>query len=275
MKRLALILLLAIPISCDKGYLESERLDQLVVEGWIESGHAPVVLISETMPVSSDPRPISEVTEHILRYAEVFIDYKGTREYLTARLTNRYSVQNYFTSPTLRGEPGVTYTLHVKWRDYEASAVCTIPEPVPIDDIWFEKELNDTSYVAKIRFRNDPAKGIFYQSFRRIGNIKNNFTSVNFTSLDGSLMGTEITEKFMRPELKIEVKDVYFHPGDTVAIKLATTERPVYEFWTSYANSVNSGGNILSAPINLKGNVHGAIGYWAGYGIDIREIILK
>jgi len=277
MKRLSYILLLALAAAaCDNSYLESENLEQLVVEGWIENGHAPVVLVSSTLPVSSDPRPLSEVTEHILRYAEVYIDHNGSREYLTARLTDRYTIQNYFTSPTLRGEVGGTYHLHVKWQNFEASAVCTIPEPVAIDSTWYEKELTDTSYVVKIRFRNDPAKKRYYQSFRRTGGPENNFESVSLTSLDGSISGTEITEKFMKP-LSDEsyIKDLYFHPSDTIAIKLATVEYPIYEFWASYANYYNSEGTILTAPTNLKGNVTGAIGYWAGYGIDINEVIIQ
>jgi len=275
MKRFFFIAAIALlAASCDNGYLESENVEQLVVEGWIESGHAPVVFVSSTMPVSSTPRPISDINEHILRYAEVYIDHNGIREYLTARLTDRYTIQNYFTSPTLRGTVGESYRLHVKWLDYEADAICTIPEPVPIDTAWFEKGINDTSFVAKLTFKNNPADKRYYQSFLRIGDYTNNFKEVNFTSLDGSLIGTDIIETFMKPLSETEWNDVYFHPGDTVAVKLATTEKPIYEFWSSYANYTNSEGTVLTAPTNLKGNIKNAIGYWAGYGIDIREIII-
>ena len=163
---IAVLLLLA---SCDNSYLESESVEELVVEGWIESGHAPVVMVSTTLPISSKPQPISDVQEHILRYAEVYIDHGGEREYLTARLTDRFAVGNYFTSPTLRGIPGETYSLHVKWLDYEASAICTVPEPTLIDSLYIEQTVDDTSFVAKITFRNEPSEGRFYQTFRRMG----------------------------------------------------------------------------------------------------------
>lgn len=274
MKRFCYILLLLTLAACDNNYLESENIEELVVEGWIESGHAPVVMVSTTLPVSSTPQPISNINEHILRYAEVYIEHNGRKEYLTARMTDRFVVRNYFTSSTLRGIPGESYSLHVKWLDYEASAVCTIPQPAAIDTAFVEKALNDTSFVAKMIFHNDPKEGRLYQTFRRTGSAKNIYEAVNFTTLDGSLLDTVITETFMKPMKTLEAKDVYLHPGDTIALKLATTERPIHEFWSSFANYVNSVGTVLTAPVNVKGNVNGAIGYWAGYGIDIREIIL-
>lgn len=275
MKRLWYILTLLVLFACDNDYLESDNIEELVVEGWIESGHAPVVMVSSTIPVSSTPQPISNITEHILRYAEVYVEHNGTKEYLTARLTDRFTIRNYFTSPTLRGEPGETYRLHVKWLDYEASAVCTIPNPVAIDTAYFEKAVDDTSYVAKMIFHNVPEAGRYYQTFRRTGSASNAYRAVNFTTLDGSVIDTVITETFMKPMMTIEAKDVYLHPGDTVALKLATIERPMYEFWSSFADYRNSAGTVLSAPSNVKGNVKGAIGYWAGYGIDIREIVCR
>ena len=115
MKRFWYILALLAFAACDNSYLESDNIEELVVEGWIESGHAPVVLVSSTLPVSSTPQPVSDITEHILRYAEVYIEHNGEKEYLTARLTDRFVIRNYFTSTTMRGIPGESYKLHVKW----------------------------------------------------------------------------------------------------------------------------------------------------------------
>lgn len=276
MKRLLFISAILALAACDNSFLESDNIEELVVEGWIENGHAPVVLVSSTLPVSSVPQPVSSITEHILRYAEVYIDHGGEREYLTARLSDRFVIKNYFTSPTLRGVPGETYHLHVKWLDYEASAVCTIPEPVPIDTAYLEKAVNDTSFVAKMVFHNNPEAGKFYQGFRRVGAESNTYKAVNFTTLNGALLDTVVTTSFMKSLKAVKDGDVYFHPGDTVALKLAVIEQPMYTFWSSFTNYYsNSSGSVLSAPVNVKGNVTGAIGYWAGYGIDIRELLCK
>lgn len=96
---------------------------------------------------------------------------------------------------------------------------------------------------------------------------------MGLTTLDGSILDSIVTETFMRPKMLPDAKDMYLHPGDTIALKLATMERPLYEFWSSFANYESSAGTVFSAPTNVKGNVTGAIGYWAGYGIDIREIL--
>lgn len=275
MKRLWYILAVLMIAACDNSYLESLDIEELVVEGWIESGHAPVVMVSGTLPVSSTPQPVANIRNHILRYAEVYIDHSGGREYLTARLTDRFSVSNYFTSPTLRGKPGETYRLHVKWQDFEASAVCTIPEPAAIDTVYMEKAIDDTSFVAKMVFRNDPETGTMYQTFRRVGTARNAYEAVNFTTLDGALMDTVVVETFLKPMKNLKTVDVHFHPGDTLALKLASIERPMFEFWKDFADYTNSTGTVFSAPKSVKGNVTGAIGYWAGYGIDIREIICR
>lgn len=284
MRRLLLYLSAVLAFqACGNDRLESDSIEELVVEGWIESGHAPVVLVSSSLPVSSTPQPVSDITEHILRYAEVYIEHDGGREYLTARLSDRFMIRNYFTSPTLRGEPGRTYRLHVSWLDYEASAVCTIPEPVAIDTAYFEKAVGDASYVAKMSFHNDPAAGRYYQTFLRTGASSNAYRAVYFTTLDGAAVDTYVTETFMKPVSGslfntadfLDLKDVYLHPGDTVALKLATIERPMFDFWSSFADYENSAGTVLSVPTNVKGNVTGAVGYWAGYGIDTREIICR
>lgn len=261
--------------ACDNGYLESDNVEELVVEGWIESGHAPVVMVSGTLPVSSTPQLVSDISKHILRYAEVYIDHNGQREYLTARLTDTFAVTNYFTSPTLRGVPGDTYLLHVRWQDFEASAVCNIPEPAAIDTVYVEKALDDTSFVAKMVFHNNPKSGTLYQTFSRVGSESNAYKAVNFTTLDGSKIDDTVVETFMKPLKEIGKDDAYFHPGDTLAIKLATIERPMFDFWNEYANYSNSSGSVLGLPKNVKGNVSGAIGYWAGYGIDIKELIFE
>lgn len=284
MKRLRHILLAVLMLSaCDNGYLESDNVEDLVVEGWIESGHAPVVLVSSTLPVSSTPRPVTDISEHILRYAEVYIEHNGEREYLTARLTDRFAIRNYFTSPSLRGVPGETYHLHVKWMDYEASAVCTIPEPAAIDSVYFEKTAADTSYVARMVFRNDPKDGKLYQTFLRLGNESNAYEAVNHTILDGALLDSIVVETFTKPAeapgfefpARTGSRDIRFHPGDTLSLKLAVIERPMLEFWREFTDQVTSAGGVLSAPKNIKGNVTGAIGYWAGYGIDIRDLICE
>lgn len=283
MKRLWYILALLLFAACDNDYLESENIEELVVEGWIESGHAPVVLVSSTLPVSSTPQPVSDISKHILRYAEVYIEHNGEREYLTARLTDRFTIKNYFTSPSLRGIPGDTYHLHVKWMDYEASAVCTIPDPVTIDSVYFEKASNDTSYVAKMVFHNDPKEGKLYQTFIRTGQESDAYVAVNFTTLDGSLLDRVVVETFTKPvklsgfesASKTKQLDVHFHQGDKIALKLASVEQPMFEFWKKFADQTNYAGGIFNVNDNIKGNVNGAIGYWAGYSIDTREVICK
>lgn len=278
MKRLFFLIALLAVCSCDNDYLPSESAEELVVEGWIESGHAPIVLVSSTLPVGSTPRPIGDIKEHILRYAKVYIECDGKREYLTACLSDKFTIKNYFTSSSLRGETGKTYRLHVEWLDYKADAECTVPESVPVDTAFFVKEYNDTSFVLKMQFRNVPSDKKFYHTFLRYGAADSSlFRSVNFTTLRGELQPEVITESFMKPvRNETSSPDMYFHRGDRVAVKLATLEEPMYDFWSQYTNIYNSTGTMIpTTPDNLAGNVTGAIGYWAGYGISLVELTCR
>jgi len=270
MNKHIVILLAALAFTSCNSFLETESKEELVVEGWIENGHAPVVMVSSTLPVSATERSIDDIQEHILRYATVSIEHDGQKEYLTARLTDKHKIGNYFTSSTLRGEIGHSYRLNVEWLDYKAEASCTIPEPTPIDTSYFEKEKDNLSYVFKIKFKNNPAEGKYYHSFRRNGIADtSSFISVPFSTLNGKVTKEEVTQSFMKYMIS---KDSYFHEGDLVAIKLATIEESMYEFWTRYTNvSSTTGSTAISSATNLKGNVKGAIGYWAGYGISVTE----
>lgn len=271
MKRLVflIITILATAISCDNGSLDIESQEELVVEGWIEDGHAPVVMVSSTLPVTTEYQPLSNITEHILRYAEVYIESEGVRTDLTARLNDKFSIQNYFTSSTLRGEVGKSYTLHVKWQDYNATATCTIPESVPIDTMYLVKEKDDTSYVAKVEFTNEPSLCHYYQFFKRISDTTA-FGAVSFSTMDGSKLDRKLTMTFMKTQTSM-MKDCYLHPGEIIAIKLATTDETMYNYWSQFTNAYNTIG-LETSPTNPKANIEGAIGYWAGYGVSVREL---
>ena len=100
---------------------------------------------------------------------------------------------------------------------------------------------------------------------------------LNFTTLRGELQPEVITESFMKPvRNETSSPDMYFHRGDRVAVKLATLEEPMYDFWSQYTNIYNSTGTMIpTTPDNLAGNVTGAIGYWAGYGISLVELTCR
>ena len=95
----------------------------LVVEGWIENGAAPVVMLSESIPVVDNQEiSPSDMLERIAKWAKVTVS-DGTRtEVLTGMTDPDYFPPYVFTSGRMKGEVGKTYTLTVEYKDYKATA---------------------------------------------------------------------------------------------------------------------------------------------------------
>lgn len=99
MRRIPVILtiLLLSALSCTKEGPEKAGDSQLVIEGWIESGKAPVVFVTASIEASTEKRKISDLSDNILRYAKVSVEHDGTVYPLSARLKDNYFLRS--TSP--------------------------------------------------------------------------------------------------------------------------------------------------------------------------------
>lgn len=254
--------------ACDTSKIDSDYISELVVEGWIESGHAPIVFVSKSIPASSDPMTAEDIAESVLRYANVYIIHNGDSIPLTARLSDKFILQNYFTSDKIKGEVGETYTLFVKWKEFEAIATCTIPEPCPIDTAYIKPIEVDTCFLVTSEFTNYRDDQNYYQYFVRDDSTP--FKAVKYAALDG---GNLPDGTFQLNIGRQNLQDGYFHPGNIVTVKLATTEEDMFDFWNEFHEASSLSGNTITPVyINCKGNVDGALGYWAGYGISIYQI---
>ena len=63
--------------------------------------------------------------------------------------------------------------------------------------------------------------------------------------------------------------------GDEVEVKLCTMTSEIYEFWNRFEIFLSA--NLSdSRPVTdntVRANMHGALGYWAGYGVDKTKTI--
>ena len=75
MWRLTLVLacvLLEIGCTEESDWTESNE-SKLIVEGWIEDGGFPVVIISRSLLVSTDYQDVHSLSDHIVRWAKVTV----------------------------------------------------------------------------------------------------------------------------------------------------------------------------------------------------------
>ena len=90
MKKLMFVLAAILFLGCSEEILP-EGEPQVVVEGWIEAGGPPVVLVSTTVPITSKWQELQPVLEScVVRWATVSV-FDGEEEiFLTGKLNNAY-----------------------------------------------------------------------------------------------------------------------------------------------------------------------------------------
>lgn len=260
----ALVLLLA---SCAKK--EQVGDSQLVVEGWIESGHNPVVTVSESIGIATGkPIDSKEILNHIGKWAKVTVSDGTNTEILTGIADSRYFPPYIFTSSKIKGEVGKTYTLKVEYKDYKVEAQTTIPRGVPIEKVYVQS-VTDSIASIKIGFTDPPEKGNCYKVFTMTEGKDTHYhpsalANIKDDSLDGY---TEIfiysTQRMMdsidMPNIKL---------NDKMKIKLCTMERKTYEYWNNFEVMLVSNAFSTFYENDLTKNLKGAVGYWAGYGLE-------
>ena len=68
-----ILLLVAVITACDEDYGIRSQSSDLVVEGWIQNNQFPVVILTRTVPVSSEFQDMSNLEDYIVYWAKVSI----------------------------------------------------------------------------------------------------------------------------------------------------------------------------------------------------------
>ena len=284
---------------------------QLVVEGYIEVGLPPLVLLTESQPVFApfDVAALAAAQVHGARVTvrtagdtsvtlrEVYADSLPLpiRQALARQAgltldpaTGRFPVPIAFYTavpgagqPGLIGRAGRTYGLRVEARGQTLTAVTSVPTPVPLDSLFFRPPANaalrDSLWQLFYRFR-DPDT---------VGNATRYFTSVNDGPFFPPRLTSVFTDEFVngrtvdfalnrgraRTDPATGAGAALFRSGDTVAVRWCMIDQPHYRFWLSYESALNTNGSPLAAPGRLTSNIQGGLGIWGGYGATYKVAI--
>ena len=74
--------------SCDADYIEHSA-SQIVVEGWIDDGEFPVVLLTKSLPISESPEDLSDWNGLLVKYAIVKVSDGDNEVTLTGKYDTR------------------------------------------------------------------------------------------------------------------------------------------------------------------------------------------
>jgi hypothetical protein len=275
-KQLIVIFLVGVLfISCKKNS-SSFYTPTFVVEGWIENGEPPYVILTHNIPadVALDSANLYEI---VIRWAKVTVSDGVNTEVLTLKKDNRFSPAYIYKGNTLIGEIGKTYTLKVEYAGFTFSSITNIPKVTLLDSIWFT-DVNSKKRQLNVSFTDNPIEKNYYKIYTKSGNDKRFYPTLISNFDDKYFSGrTYALQVNKGPKTNLSItNDTYFEIGDTVYVKFSAMPPEAFAFWDSFNNElVNAINPFLGSSNNsIKHNIQGgAIGIWSGYGSNVYRAI--
>lgn len=293
-------------VSCEKEVeVDLPETDpKLVVEGVIENGQPPIVILTKTQNYFA-PTDINSISSIFVRDAVITVS-DGTNTIVLTQLCSSLIPDSLldeaaeltgidpsllenadiciYTSlnPADTGVIGRTYTLNVQGAGMTCSAVTKIPNIVPWDSTWWrlaEQSADDDSSGYIWGKLTDPdTMGNGYRHYaRRFYSADPDFVE---DSRFISPLGTTFNDKYLNG-LTVDLFAVrgrspytdnaddetagFFLRGDSVAMKLVSMGLKEADFYMTYDNNVASQGDLFSTPSNARTNINGGLGIWAGW----------
>lgn len=266
-------------VSCTEDDHTDEYVSKFVVEGWIEDGGYPIVMLTRSLSVNSEFVAMDDLRDYILRWAKVTVSDGKDSVILTGKYDAGYFPPYIYTTSRMKGVVGKEYTLTVEYRDEQVTARTTIPQQPPHCSFAVEKCVNsDTLFQVIANFVDIPDEKNFYQFFVCVGTQTKQYLPSYLGSIDDEVVGSSVIEMPIYRGHQLMEKDYtpYFSANDTVCIKFAQVDKMTFRIWDSYTKNLSLSQNMfLSTYSNLPSNIVGGYGYWCGYGSVTNHFILK
>lgn len=268
--------------------------EQLVIDGNIETGMPPIVLISRSRDIYA-PTNLDAYLNGFVSGAIVTVSNGTKTVQLTEICTDNlppgseamaaavfgipvdqlasFHICAYTSFDTdIWGEVGKTYDLSVTFEGKTYTSTTSILQPTALDSVYWKPDGNYTDRGYSWATLSDPlnqydayrweakpiSDPIFYKPFQP-------FTDDQFfngKTFDFSYENASNCNGTYQPA---EYR-CYYKLGDTVVIKVSKLPRDVFEFMEKKYTQIYSSGNPFATPINLPTNIAGgALGIWAGY----------
>lgn len=256
--------------SCDENHMP-DPVESIVVEGWIDVGRFPVVILTHSLPLRSigEGLPMDELSDYVVRWAKVTVSDGESEVVLTGGNDEDYFPPYIYTTGEMRGVAGKTYYLKVETDNEVLTATTTIPnEPPCIDSVVCDRlDESNSFYRINAYLKDNTDTHNFYKSFVLTGFEKKHFLSSYLGVVDDSLVDSAFVIQIIRGDNVIEPDaGSYFEEGTDVVLKIATMDNVSYNIWQGYEDKTRLGFSYLtSSTTNVPTNINGGIGMWCGY----------
>jgi hypothetical protein len=259
-------------ISCSReDYVKSvDGESKIVVEGWIEQGDVPQVILSRSIPINA-VIDSTTILDYFIRSAKVTVT-DGVNEEVLSLKSDEGRVPPYvYYGSKMIGEVGKSYSLKIEYLNKIIEAKTSIPTGVSIKSAEYRKvNVSDTTGFVYLEFNDPDLEKNYYQIETRVDKVEpifvpalyGNLNDDNFISSSVSLQVTRGIYVFSKTKYK-----PYFTDDDLIYVKLRTMSKSGFDFWNSWQNEIVNGRSpIFPANTSLKSNIKGGLGIWEGYG---------
>ena len=255
--------------------------EEIVVEGWIESGGNPIVLLTKSFVIAMDEETDPDQEESIvLPWGKVTVSDGFETVTLTGDYDDRYMPPYVYSTSRMRGVPGRTYTLQIEYGSRIATAQTTIPTPDPLDSLVVSScEESDTLYQITAYYSDNPETKDYYSFHTRIFNRETRFYPSFLGVVDDERLALH-NQQIIQPGLhqltnEGQVYRHYFRESDSVQIKFAKIDATTYSIHKAYNEMTSLTNNpIFSSDISMPTNIQGGLGYWCGYGVTKYNVVI-
>jgi hypothetical protein len=242
----------------------------LVVEGWIENGRHPVVIVTTSVPTTTEYQDWESLYDHLVRWAKVTISDGEQSVVLTGKYSDDYFPPYIYTTARIMGEVGKTYWLTVEYEDMVATAVTTVPEPVELEYVKVKEVEAGYKIVAGIR--DDKTVKNYYRFFTMVEGVDSTYAPSLLGLIDDAVLTEDVNEAFVNGQYMAMTDSIKRPPtqylkDDVVRIRFSNMDEQAFNYWTDYDDIASLAASPFF-PVNkkIRSNVSSGMGCWAGYG---------
>ena len=283
--------------------------EQLVIDGRIETGQPPFVLLSKSKEVYAST-DLEAFLNGFISGAIVTVSNGTATIQLTEICSNNLpagtetlaaelfgipldELQNYnlcaYTSfdTDIWGEIGKSYTLTVTYEGKTYTAETTILTPTSFVNSYWKPDGSTPTLGYSWVTLADPAGSFdgYKWEVKRIksdslGNQLDQSYRPTYSPVfddeffDGLTFDFWYENPYATGEGYTETSQWLYELGDSVVIKLSKMDEPVFDYMEKKYTQLQTAGNPFATPTNIPNNiVGGALGIWAGYSPSFDTLI--
>lgn len=250
---------------------------QVVVEGWIDDGGYPVVILTTTVTVGEEFREWGSLKDNIIRWAKVTVSDGEHEEVLTGRKSDDHFPPYIYSTARMKGEAGKTYTLKVEYSGRTVTARTLIPEAVPLE--WIKVLPSDNEGQANIvaGLKDNPDTKDYYKFFTKVMDEDSSYVSSFMGLIDDDILAEGVNEinvnKGTPQVFGSKDKSVTFDDDSFVLVRFCTMDEVSYRYWEDYEDiAMLSRNPFFPVTKKIRSNIEGGLGYWAGYGSSVYRV---